>query len=137
MGCDRSVKFFQNALLLYWEKLLKIGPAYGYFPNAGKTILLTKAEHLQRAEDLFGDPGMAITSKGSRYLGGHLGTPVSRARYTAGLVESWVTELRQLFAMAKTQSAPGRVHSILPVRDRQMDVPPQLSGVRACMFAAN
>ena len=100
---DDSVGDTLESLAQYWKRLLQIGPAYGYFPNANKTILVTKAEHLQRAKDLFGDTGMAITSEGSRYLGGHLGTPVSRARYTANLVESWMTELRQLIAMARTQ----------------------------------
>ena len=100
---DDSVGDTLESLRHYWEKLQEIGPAYGYFPNARKTILLTKAEHLQSAEDLFGNTGMAITSEGSRYLGGHLGTPASRTQYTAGLVESWITELRQLITMAKTQ----------------------------------
>ena len=92
-----------TSLRTYWNKLKEIGPGYGYFPNAAKTVLLTKPQHLQSALELFGSTGVAETSEGSRYLGGYLGTPGSCQEYAAGMVDQWTTEVRRLAGMAKTQ----------------------------------
>ena len=35
------------SLLNYWDELAQVGPGFGYFPNASKTLLLTKPEHKQ------------------------------------------------------------------------------------------
>ena len=32
------------SLRRYWDELVEIGPGFGYFPNAIKTLLLTKPE---------------------------------------------------------------------------------------------
>ena len=44
----------------YWDKLAELGPGYGYFPNAVKTVLLAKQEHQQEARRLFADTGISI-----------------------------------------------------------------------------
>ena len=48
---------------------------FGYFPNAGKSWLVVKHEYLPKAEQLFADLGVKITSAGRRYLGGVIGSP--------------------------------------------------------------
>ena len=85
------------------DKLREIGPGYGYFPNAKKTVLLTKPQHMQSAMELFGGTGVAITSEGSRYLGGYLGTAASSEDYATSMAGHWTTELRRLADMARTQ----------------------------------
>lgn len=51
---DNSACGTLDALLKYWKELAKVGPEYGYYPNAEKTILIVKhQEDLQRAKDLF------------------------------------------------------------------------------------
>ena len=92
------------SLRTYWDKVREIGPGYGYFPNAKKTVLLTKPQHMQSAMELFGGTGVAITSEGSRYLGGcYLGTPASSEDYVTSMAGHWTTELRRLADMARTQ----------------------------------
>ena len=61
------------ALRHYWDELVKLGPCFGYFPNATKTTLLTKPEHSMEAHRLFSDTGITIRSDGCRYLGGAFG----------------------------------------------------------------
>ena len=53
----------------WWEYLSVRGPAYGYFPNAAKTWLLVKSDHHQRAQQLFGNTDINITTEGRRLLG--------------------------------------------------------------------
>ena len=66
-GCLRLLR-------LWWEALVKSGPAFGYFPNAAKTWLLVKPEKQQEANSIFGDTGIQITSDGRQYLGAGLGS---------------------------------------------------------------
>ena len=44
---------------------------FGYFPNASKTWLITKDEHLNHAKSLF--PDVNITTEGHKYLGSFIG----------------------------------------------------------------
>ena len=48
----------------WWSQLLKLGPGYGYFPNAAKTWLITKDKHLSRAQTMFDGTGIQITTRG-------------------------------------------------------------------------
>ena len=57
----------------YWEELERRGPQYGYNPNASKTVLLTKPQHLVNALRLFASTGIEIRTDGCQYLGGAIG----------------------------------------------------------------
>ena len=57
----------------WWDRLVKLGPRYGYYPNAEKTWLVTKEEHLQMASDVFKGTGVKVTSHGRPYLGAPIG----------------------------------------------------------------
>ena len=48
----------------WWDKLVQIGPDYGYFPNPAKTCLLVKHAARKAASDI----------EGKKYLGAPLGT---------------------------------------------------------------
>ena len=48
---------------------MKIGPDYGYQPNAAKTCIIVKEEYLAQAVTLFEGTGISITQEGKRYLG--------------------------------------------------------------------
>ena len=66
---QRSHRITQQARFQdYWGRLLCLGPDYGYHPNAQKTALVTKEQHLSKAERLFHDTGLEITAAGHRYL---------------------------------------------------------------------
>ena len=54
-----------NELHEWWVKLGKIGPEYGYNPNAGKMVLIVKnPDNLSRARTLFSPLGITITATG-------------------------------------------------------------------------
>ena len=57
----------------WWSALVTLGPKYGYHVNPMKTHLITK-QHLQRAEAVFGDTQIRISSEGGPHLGAALGT---------------------------------------------------------------
>ena len=57
----------------WWDHLVLFGPKFGYFPNATKTIIITKEEANDKAADAFKDTGIKITVAGNRYLDGALG----------------------------------------------------------------
>ena len=62
----------------WWLHLCKIGPGYGYFPKASKSILIVKEEHLIAAQQLFKDTGLIIISARLRHLRAVVGTANSR-----------------------------------------------------------
>ena len=55
----------------WWDKLVTVGPSYGYFV---KTWLITKEETHTRALDIFKDTQICITKEGKPHLGADLGT---------------------------------------------------------------
>ena len=66
-------------LRAWWDQLNDLGPNYGYFFNPTKTWLIVKEQHQAKAECLFENSGIHITTDGRQYLGSALGTlPFSR-----------------------------------------------------------
>ena len=64
-----------------------------YFPKARKSWFVVKQEHLPKAQKLFADQGVQITSAGRRYLGGAIGCPDFDQGYLEGLIEEWIEHL--------------------------------------------
>ena len=63
-----------SQLKSWWNILTKIGPSFGYYPNAEKTWLLVKEEHFELATTTFQSTGVQITTEGRQLLGAPLGT---------------------------------------------------------------
>ena len=73
----------------WWDEIVRLGPSFGYHPNASKTWLVIKKEHESAAVALFGDTDVKITSEGRPHLGAPLGSPgtcpvLSPRRYNCG-----------------------------------------------------
>ena len=92
-----------RTLRKYWDELLTLGPGYGYYPNAIKTILLTRPELHTEADHLFSGTGVTIRSDGCRYLGGGIGTAAFCCSYLESLVKKWREQIRVLCGFAETQ----------------------------------
>ena len=60
-----------------------------------------------KADEVFSGTNINITTEGRKYLGGFLGNPHARSKYTKMLVEKWVAEIRILpkTTMTKPQAA--------------------------------
>ena len=58
-----------TALLSWWHRLIEVVPSFGYSPNPSKTWLPVKDDLKQRAEELFCNTGVSISSEGRPVLG--------------------------------------------------------------------
>ena len=53
-----------EGLRQWWDQIERLGPTFGYHPNAVKTYLITKEEHENKAKALFADTDVHITING-------------------------------------------------------------------------
>ena len=100
-----------GALRRWWDKLNTVGPKFGYQPNACKTCLIVKPEHLKAAELHFQGTGVMITTRGQRHLGAALGDRTFVEKYVVNKVSGWVKEIEELLTIAKFQ--PQAAHTVL------------------------
>ena len=62
-----------SSLLAWWENLNDMGPAFGYYPNAEKSWLVVKDEHVKLAEELFSPHKVNLTTAARKHLGSAIG----------------------------------------------------------------
>ena len=91
-----------NQIKLWWSMLNTIGPDYGYYPNAAKSWLIVKEDHLEAAERLFAGTGVNVTAEGKRHLGAAVGTRSFVESYVMKKVEKWKSEIEKLSDIAKS-----------------------------------
>ena len=87
----------------WWDEIVRLGPSFGYHPNASKTWLVIKKEHESAAVALFGDTDVKITSEGRPHLGAPLGSPEYVSSFISEKIQLWAKELKLLSAIATTQ----------------------------------
>ncbi len=87
----------------WWDRIVALGPHYGYHPNATKTWLIVKEDHLEEAKAKFEGSGVSITADGKRHLGAAVGTPHFISGYVQHKVTEWVNEVERLSSIAVTQ----------------------------------
>ena len=100
---DASAVGSLSSLLTWWRQLSSYGPAYGYFTNAVKTILIVKPEHLTPAQQFFADTNIQITARGQRHLGAVLGSREFAEEYVADKVQSWVSKVSALAGITNSR----------------------------------
>ena len=100
---DASASGASCNLRAWWDKVLALGPAYGYHANALKTWLIVKPEHLASAEAAFSGTQVNITTEGRPYLGVPLGTQEYCDKFISMKVKEWCTGLEMLSSIAETQ----------------------------------
>ena len=97
-----------HSLLFFFNRLIIEGAKYGYSVNPGKSWLILKNEtDLNKANDLFHDLKIQITTEGQRLLGAVIGAESFKEEYVANLVSTWCLELekRSLIAISQPQAA--------------------------------
>ena len=70
---DSSAGGTLSNLRSWWERILKLGPDFGYFVNVSKSVMIVKEDSLQEAEMMFEGSGIQITTAGGKYLGAVIG----------------------------------------------------------------
>ena len=86
-----------ESLKQMWDYINEVGPGFGYFPNAGKTVLIVKGlQNLPKARVLFGNTKVNISTEGERHLGAAIGSTAFRDQYVNSKVEGWVKDVEEL-----------------------------------------
>ena len=83
-----------------WRTLQLSGPSIGYFPNAGKTWLITKPQHYEVAKTMFADTGISLTTSGAKHLGAAIGEKAFVDSHLQAKVEKWCVQLETLSFLA-------------------------------------
>jgi len=100
-----------RALREWWDRLVEIGPPYGYYPTAVKTVLIVKPGLEEQANDIFRGTGVTIAkAAGGRDLGAAVGSLAFRRQYVGDKVDKWVSMIEVLAGVAKTQ--PHAAHAL-------------------------
>ena len=94
-----SLKQLQN----WWNKLLDVGPKYGYFPKPSKSYVIVKDKNFEQAKNMFSGTNINVTSAGKRHLGAVIGSQDYKDEYVNDLVASWKGELQTLAKIAQIQ----------------------------------
>ena len=71
---DSSLGGGLEPLRQWWDRLVGDGPAFGYFINPSKSVLVVKRDKLEATETIFAGTGVSITTDGCRHLGPAIGT---------------------------------------------------------------
>ena len=87
----------------WWDILASDGSAYGYFPNASKSILVVKERCYREALELFSDTSVIVTCNGARYLGAAIGSADFKENFVLTKVREWADELTRLADFARSQ----------------------------------
>ena len=93
----------------WWDVLCQSGPQYGYIPLPRKTVLIVKPEHKERAEEIFRNTHVKITTEGERHMGAVIGSQSFKQTYVEKKVSKWVEDVDELSALAKEE--PQAVYS--------------------------
>ena len=101
---DASAAGKLMGILKWWNKLVEVGPRYGYFPNPNKCVLIVKSESMkEKANEIFGKFGIQITCRGQRHLGAIVGTQEYKEEYIREKVGEWKEDVKTLASIAKTE----------------------------------
>ena len=106
----------------WWDILASDGPAYGYFPNTSKSILVVKERCYREAVELFSDTSVVITCNGARYLGAAIGSADFKENFVWTKVQEWADELTGL-AGFRSLAAPGSILCICLGLEKSLGFP--------------
>ena len=90
-------------LRIWWDKLVTVGPDFGYYANSSKTWLITKQGHHAEAISTFAGTGVNVTPDGRPYLGTAIGSQAYMEAYARQKVGEWLSCVNHLTDIAKTQ----------------------------------
>ena len=92
-------------LYAFFNCLQEESKRFGYLVNAKKSWLILKISNdLSRAQSVFKDSKIQITTEGQRHLGAALGLESFRESYINDKVIEWIKELENLTLIAKSQT---------------------------------
>ena len=87
----------------WFDKIIELGPLYGYNAEPTKSWLIVKERSIQEAERIFENTGVNITASGKKQLGAALGTVEFKYEFVSKQVEKWVNQITSLSKIANHQ----------------------------------
>jgi hypothetical protein len=100
---DDSSAFDKVSSLLNWfNKLLQVGPYYGYFLKPNKCHLIVKEPYFELAKNIFGGTGVNIVTS-HRFLGGVIGDPSGQHKFITSTVQESSNHITLLSSIANDQ----------------------------------
>ena len=88
----------------WWDELSRVGPKYGYYPNAIKTIMIVKDPNiLDHAKQVFAGTDITIGTEGERHLGAAIGNLSFKEEYVKKKIDKWIQDVAQLSEIAKSE----------------------------------
>ena len=88
---------------MHWDILCVTGPKYGYFPKAEKSFLIVKENHESKANNIFTNCNVEITSTGQRHLGAVVGDIKYKDKYVNEKINSLVDQTKILAKIAEIE----------------------------------
>ena len=84
---DSSAGGTLSNLRSWWDRILKLGPDFGYFVNASRSVMIVKEDSLQETEMMFEGSGIQITTAGGKYFGAAIGKGTYKKAFVKKNVE--------------------------------------------------
>ena len=76
----------------WWETLCRLGPKFGYFPEGSKSWLIVKEKEVQKAQSVFKDAHIKITTEGQRHLSAVIGSETFKQKYVQEKIDQWIKD---------------------------------------------
>ena len=89
-----------SSLRKWWDTLSKLGPLFGYNPNAVKTYLVVKPKYVAAAGRSFAGTCITVTTDGQRHLGTAIGPREYTTTYVTSKIKGWCDEIKRLSEIA-------------------------------------
>ncbi len=119
-----------SALRTWWDKLVELGPRYGYHPNGCKTWLIVKPELYDAAIAAFRGTDVAISIQGKRHLGAALGSRSFVEMFVTRRIDEWIAELKKLTRIAACHPQAAYSAFIHGVRGRWLYLTRTVPGIK-------
>ena len=78
----------------------RLGPKFGYFPEGNKSWIIVRENAKERAQTIFDNKKIQITTDGQGHLGTVIGTANFKQNYMKEKINQWIQELRILSKIA-------------------------------------
>ena len=89
-----------DQIRILWNTLCRLGPKFGYFPEGSKSWIIVRENEEERAEAIFDNTKIKITTDSQRHLGAVIGTANFKQNYMKENINPWIQELRILSKIA-------------------------------------
>ena len=90
------------SFLLWFKKLQRVGPSFGYFPEPSKCSFIVKVSMVDHASSMFEGTGVKVVTS-CRFLGGVIGDHSGKVSFVMQKVREWSHSVQLLASVSKQQ----------------------------------